>query len=67
MRLCLEMCQIKDMSNQELPVVSLDAGPECCAPLACEPLPAEVAEDLGDKVAVVQFHFLFQSTEPTST
>jgi ArsR family transcriptional regulator, arsenate/arsenite/antimonite-responsive transcriptional repressor len=35
------------MSNQELPVVSLDAGPECCAPLACEPLPAEVAEDLA--------------------
>src|SRR5580698_7346538 len=41
------MCQIKDMSNQELPVVSLDTGPECCAPLACEPLPAEVAEDLA--------------------
>jgi ArsR family transcriptional regulator, arsenate/arsenite/antimonite-responsive transcriptional repressor len=50
------MCQIRDMSNQELPVVSVDGGAccvpepggsECCAPLACEPLPAEAAEDLA--------------------
>src|SRR5690348_10941489 len=50
------MCQIKDMSKQELKVPSsadgsccppeLD-GVECCAPLACEPLPEAGAEELA--------------------
>src|SRR5215469_16842168 len=50
------MCQIKDMSNQELLTVSVDDGAcrvpgpdeaECCAPLACEPLSDAGAEDLA--------------------
>jgi ArsR family transcriptional regulator, arsenate/arsenite/antimonite-responsive transcriptional repressor len=50
------MCQIKDMANQELPVVSAecrDCSPveagvaDCCAPLACEPLPEAGAEELA--------------------
>ena len=38
------MCQIRDMSKQELPV--LDAG-ACCAPLASEPLNAAEADELA--------------------
>jgi ArsR family transcriptional regulator, arsenate/arsenite/antimonite-responsive transcriptional repressor len=38
------MCLIKDMSKQELAVVS---GDVCCAPLACEPLSDAGAEDLA--------------------
>jgi len=57
LRYCLEMCQIKDMSKQELKVLNSagDAGcrvpepdgAECCAPLACEPLPEAGAEELA--------------------
>jgi ArsR family transcriptional regulator, arsenate/arsenite/antimonite-responsive transcriptional repressor len=51
------MCQIKDMSNQ-WPGIALSAdradcapsaadGAECCAPLACEPLPESGAKELA--------------------
>jgi ArsR family transcriptional regulator len=51
------MCQIKDMSNQwpgsGSPAGRGDCGPEtvggaeCCAPLACEPLPESGARELA--------------------
>ena len=51
------MCQIKDMSNQELTVLGSSGcgdcspgtadGVECCAPLACEPLPEAGAQELA--------------------
>jgi ArsR family transcriptional regulator len=41
------MCQIKEVTNQKLlPVLERDVA-ECCAPLACEPLPAAGAEELA--------------------
>ena len=44
---CLKMCQIKEVTNQKLlPVLQPEAG-ECCAPLACEPLPTAGAEELA--------------------
>src|SRR5262249_19892470 len=46
LRSCLKTCQIKDMSNQDLPLVSLDAV-TCCEPLAREPLPESGAEELA--------------------
>ena len=47
------MCQIKDMSNQDLGAGGSDCcgddagGVECCAPLACEPLPESGAQELA--------------------
>jgi ArsR family transcriptional regulator, arsenate/arsenite/antimonite-responsive transcriptional repressor len=51
------MCQIKDMSKQELAVLGSSGcgdcspqtadGAECCAPLACEPLPEAGAQELA--------------------
>ena len=51
------MCQIKDMSNQEPTVLGSSGcgdcspgtadGVECCAPLACEPLPEAGAQELA--------------------
>jgi ArsR family transcriptional regulator len=43
------MCQIKDMSNQMLPLLPGDGDGDdaCCSPLACEPLPAGEAADLA--------------------
>jgi len=46
LRSCLKRCQIKDMSNQELPLVSLDTV-ACCEPLAREPLSASGADELA--------------------
>jgi ArsR family transcriptional regulator, arsenate/arsenite/antimonite-responsive transcriptional repressor len=51
------MCQIKDMSKQDL-VIGMTGGSasccppgegdaECCAPLACEPLPEAGAQELA--------------------
>jgi ArsR family transcriptional regulator len=41
------MCQIRRVINQKLlPVLAPDAG-ECCAPLACEPLPQAGADELA--------------------
>ena len=41
------MCQIRRVINQKLlPVLALGAG-ECCAPLACEPLPQAGAGELA--------------------
>ena len=41
------MCQIREVVNQKLlPVIQSDA-PECCAPLACEPLPQAGADELA--------------------
>jgi ArsR family transcriptional regulator len=41
------MCQIRRVVNQKLlPVVEPDMG-ECCAPLACEPLPQVGADELA--------------------
>src|SRR5580704_1141982 len=40
------MCQIKDMTNQLLPVAVADDA-ACCTPLACEPLPEGQAADLA--------------------
>jgi len=44
------MCQIKDVSNQGssgcCPTKVTD-GAECCAPLACEPLPESGAQELA--------------------
>jgi ArsR family transcriptional regulator, arsenate/arsenite/antimonite-responsive transcriptional repressor len=57
LRCCRKMCQIKDMSNQELTVLGSSGcgdcspgtadGAECCAPLACEPLPEAGAQELA--------------------
>jgi len=44
---CLKMCQIKDMSKQELPVLNPAGGPECCEPLAREPLSVAGASELA--------------------
>jgi len=45
--LCLKLCQIRDVLNQNLlPVIPVD-GEECCAPLACEPLPQAGADELA--------------------
>ena len=46
------MCQVKDMSNQVPEAGCGDCGPdaagvECCAPLACEPLPESGARELA--------------------
>jgi ArsR family transcriptional regulator, arsenate/arsenite/antimonite-responsive transcriptional repressor len=50
------MCQIKDMSNQEVVIGEAagsgaccppGGGTECCAPLACEPLPEAGAQELA--------------------
>ena len=51
------MCQIKDMSNQDVVIGEAtgsgdccppgDDGAECCAPLACEPLPEAGAQELA--------------------
>jgi ArsR family transcriptional regulator, arsenate/arsenite/antimonite-responsive transcriptional repressor len=47
------MCQIKDMSNQDLGASGSDCcgdapgSVECCAPLACEPLPESGAAELA--------------------
>ena len=51
------MCQIKDMSKQEVVIGQVgasagccppeDDGAECCAPLACEPLPESGAQELA--------------------
>src|SRR5690606_29158189 len=44
------MCQIRDMSNQSLPIVDAGAdgsGAACCAPLACKPLSESEAADLA--------------------
>src|SRR2546421_11805226 len=46
---CVDVCQIRDMSKQELAVIDVtatDAG-ACCAPLVCEPLNASEAEELA--------------------
>ncbi len=41
------MCQIREVVNQELlPVIEADQG-QCCAPLACEPLPEAGADELA--------------------
>jgi ArsR family transcriptional regulator len=41
------MCQIREVVNQKLlPVIPAD-GEQCCAPLACEPLPQAGAEELA--------------------
>ena len=41
------MCQIREVVNQKLlPVIEADQG-QCCAPLACEPLPAAGADELA--------------------
>jgi ArsR family transcriptional regulator, arsenate/arsenite/antimonite-responsive transcriptional repressor len=47
LRSCLKTCQIKDMSNQKLPVVRLDTTAACCEPLAREPLSPEGADELA--------------------
>jgi ArsR family transcriptional regulator len=45
---CLDGCQIRGMSKQELPVVKVDlGGAACCAPLVCEPLSTVEAEELA--------------------
>jgi ArsR family transcriptional regulator, arsenate/arsenite/antimonite-responsive transcriptional repressor len=51
------MCQIKDMSKQDVVIGEAagsgdccppgDGGAECCAPLACEPLPESGARELA--------------------
>ena len=51
------MCQIKDMSKQDVVIGEAagsgdccppgDGGAECCAPLACEPLPESGAQELA--------------------
>jgi len=46
------MCQIKDMSNQSSSGCGdcspeVVGGTECCAPLACEPLPESGAQELA--------------------
>ena len=51
------MCQIKDMSKQDVVIGEAagsgdccppgDSGAECCAPLACEPLPESGAQELA--------------------
>ena len=41
------MCQIREVANQKLlPVIEADQG-QCCAPLACEPLPEAGADELA--------------------
>ena len=41
------MCQIREVVNQKLlPVIEADQG-QCCAPLACEPLPEAGADELA--------------------
>jgi ArsR family transcriptional regulator len=41
------MCQIREVVNQKLlPVIEADQG-QCCAPLACEPLPEAGANELA--------------------
>ena len=41
------MCQIREVVNQKLlPVIEADLG-QCCAPLACEPLPEAGADELA--------------------
>jgi ArsR family transcriptional regulator, arsenate/arsenite/antimonite-responsive transcriptional repressor len=41
------MCQIREVVNQKLlPVIEADQG-QCCAPLACEPLPEAGAGELA--------------------
>jgi len=41
------MCQIREVINQKLLPVIDSAGGECCAPLACEPLPQSGADELA--------------------
>jgi ArsR family transcriptional regulator, arsenate/arsenite/antimonite-responsive transcriptional repressor len=42
------MCQIREVLNQKLlPVITPQEGQECCAPLACEPLPESGADELA--------------------
>jgi ArsR family transcriptional regulator len=41
------MCQIRDVLNQKLLPVVGTGDQECCAPLACEPLPESGAEELA--------------------
>ena len=51
------MCQINDMSKQDVVIGEAagsgdccppgDGGAECCAPLACEPLPESGAQELA--------------------
>ena len=51
------MCQINDMSKQDVVIGEAagsgdccppgDGGAECCAPLACEPLPESGARELA--------------------
>ena len=51
------MCQIKDMSKHDVVIGEAagsgdccppgDGGAECCAPLACEPLPESGAQELA--------------------
>jgi ArsR family transcriptional regulator, arsenate/arsenite/antimonite-responsive transcriptional repressor len=41
------MCRIREVVNQKLlPVIEADQG-QCCAPLACEPLPEAGADELA--------------------
>ena len=41
------MCQIREVVNQRLlPVIEAEQG-QCCAPLACEPLPEAGADELA--------------------
>ena len=41
------MCQIREVVNQKLlPVIEAGQG-QCCAPLACEPLPEAGADELA--------------------
>ena len=47
MRYCLKMCQIKEVTNQELLPVLEPGVAECCPALACEPLSPAGADELA--------------------
>jgi len=48
LRYCLKVCQIKEVTNQQLlPVLDATGGGVCCTPLASEPLSAAGAEEMA--------------------
>jgi len=48
LRYCLKVCQIKEVTNQQLlPVLDATGGGVCCPPLASEPLSAAGAEEMA--------------------
>jgi ArsR family transcriptional regulator, arsenate/arsenite/antimonite-responsive transcriptional repressor len=45
--LCLKICQIREVLNQDLLPVIATEDQECCAPLACEPISPADADELA--------------------